>query len=137
MINGDSDDPIGDFHTVNQELLLFNPKLAEKIQVVVVNKVDIPSVRAKVDSIMKRLRTVAGHTRVMCISAVTGENVMQCMQRVHRLVRSLPEQAAMELFTEEEDRVNFEEETDDKFEVITDDKYPNQFRVVGSRIEKV
>jgi GTPase involved in cell partitioning and DNA repair len=39
VIRGDSEDPIGDFKAINQEIELFNPKLANKTQVgfIVVN----------------------------------------------------------------------------------------------------
>ena len=39
--------------------------------------------------------------------------------------------------TEEENRVNFEDEASEEFEVLVDDNYPGQFRVVGTKIEKV
>jgi hypothetical protein len=43
----------------------------------------------------------------------------------------------MELFTEEEERVDFDAEEDASFEIFTDESYPGQFRVVGEKIEKV
>jgi len=33
VVNGDSPDPVGDYQAINQELALFNPKLADKPQV--------------------------------------------------------------------------------------------------------
>ena len=33
--------------------------------------------------------------------------------------------------------MNFEDEASEDFEVLVDDNYPGQFRVVGSKIEKV
>ena len=54
----------------------------------------------------------------MGISAATGERVKELMQRVRKVVESLPQQSDFELFTEEEERVSFEEQTSDKFEVI-------------------
>ena len=33
VLRGDSEDPLGDFIAINQELELFNPKLADKLQV--------------------------------------------------------------------------------------------------------
>ena len=137
VVNGDSDDPIGDFKAINQELQLFNPKLALKTQVVVVNKIDIPAVQDKLPELKLQLRELAGHSRIMGISAATGENVKELMRRVHSLVSALPAQSELELFTDEVDRVSFEEELDDKFEILTDKNYPGQFRVVGSRIEAV
>ena len=55
VLRGDSVDPVGDFVAINQELELFNPKLAEKLQVVVVNKIDIPEVRDKLDELTKQV----------------------------------------------------------------------------------
>ena len=137
VLRGDSEDPVGDFVAINQELELFNPKLADKLQVVVVNKIDIPEVRDQLEDLTKRIKQVAGHTRVMGISAATGERVKELMQRVRKVVESLPQQSDFELFTEEEDRVNFDDQASDKFEVFTDDRFPGQFRVVGDKIEKV
>lgn len=57
--------------------------------------------------------------------------------RVRKVVESLPTQSDFELFTEEEERVSFEDEMTEKFEVFTDDNFPGQFRVVGDKIEKV
>ena len=46
-MDGSSEDPIGDFITINQELEKYDPFLSNKPQVVVLNKVDIPEVREK------------------------------------------------------------------------------------------
>lgn len=137
VVKGDSEDPLGDFIAINQELELFNPKLANKTQVVVVNKIDIPEVKEKLPELIKAIRQKAGHTRIMGISAATRENVRELMSRVQKLVNSLPKQTSLELFTEEEDRINFEESEDDNFEIFTDENFPGQFRVVGPKIEKV
>lgn len=137
VIRGDSEDPLGDFKAINQELELFNPKLANKTQVVVVNKIDIPEVREKLEPLLTSIRKEAGHSRVLGISAATGERTKELMQRVRRLVESMPKQDAMELFTEEEERVDFADEVDDKFDVFTDDQFPGQYRVVGDKIERV
>lgn len=137
MIKGDSEDPIGDFMAINQELEMFNPRLANKTQVVVVNKIDIPEVREKLDETIAKLRKLTGHTRIMGISAATGENVKDLMKRVYKVVESLPRQTSYELFTDDEERVNFEEEDDDQFEILTDENFPGQFRIVGGKIEKI
>jgi GTPase len=47
VVDGSSEDPIGDFVTINRELQRYDPFLAEKPQVVVLNKVDIPEVKEK------------------------------------------------------------------------------------------
>ena len=45
IVSGDSADPIGDFKAVNAELQNYSPLLANKPQVVVLNKLDISEVR--------------------------------------------------------------------------------------------
>lgn len=137
VIRGDSVDPIGDFVAINQELELFNPILANKTQVVVLNKIDLPEVRDQQVELLKQLRKVAGHTRVIPISAATGENVRDLMVRTKKLVDALPAQTSAELFTDEEERVNFEEEENNNFEILSDPKFPGQFRIVGEKIEKM
>ena len=46
VLNGDSPDPLGDFEAINQELALFNPALADRPQIVVFNKMDLPDAQA-------------------------------------------------------------------------------------------
>ena len=46
LLNGASPDPIGDFEAINQELILFNPQLADKPQLVVLNKMDLLDAQA-------------------------------------------------------------------------------------------
>ena len=46
LLDGISPDPVGDYDAINQELALFAPMLADKPQVVVLNKMDLPDVRA-------------------------------------------------------------------------------------------
>jgi 50S ribosomal subunit-associated GTPase HflX len=86
VVNGDSEDPVGDFRAINEELRLFSPQLAGKVQAVAVNKVDIPAVRARLPGLVQELREAAGHGRVVGISAATTEGVQDLMRRVQRLV---------------------------------------------------
>jgi GTP-binding protein len=162
VVNGDSADALGDFTAINQELQLFNPQLAQKAQVVVVNKIDIPAVREALPGLAARLRQAAGHSRVMGISAATGENVRELLRRVHKLVRAVerdgegahvkaagtstgsvlgqgaPAAAGLELGGAAEEVVSYAEDGADRsFEVLTDDSHPGQFRVQGKHIEKV
>jgi len=55
-----------------QELVLFNPKLALKPQVVVVNKIDLPEVAERLPDTLAMLKKECGHNRVMAVSAATG-----------------------------------------------------------------
>jgi GTP-binding protein len=137
ILDGDSKDPIGDFKVINQELELFNPNLKDRTQVVVINKIDIPDVKELLPEMVSDIKRISGHTRVMGISAATRENVPELMKRVRKLIDAMPSQSEFELFTEEEERVTFDDEEDDEFEILYDDQFPGQFRVAGAKIEKM
>ncbi|MEZ4659918.1 MAG: GTPase ObgE [Caldilineaceae bacterium] len=88
LLNGDSPDPLGDFEAINQELTLFNPALADKPQIVVLNKMDLPHARDVWPTIEKAL--LEHDQPCMNISAVTGQNVQQLLYRAQEMLDALP-----------------------------------------------
>jgi GTP-binding protein len=131
LLNGASPDPLGDFDAINQELSLFNPALADKPQIVVLNKLDLPEARAhwpQVEAHMGRLELP-----VMAISAVTGENVQALLYRVQALLDSV-QLPAVE--TEPADElVEIKPQPDRKaFEI--EHAEPHLWRVRGHEIER-
>lgn len=88
LLNGISPDPIGDFEAINQELALFKPALADKPQIVVLNKMDIPDVRASWPAVEEAIRRYG--LPVFAISAVTGEGVTELLRQVQTLLDQLP-----------------------------------------------
>lgn len=87
LLNGDSEDPLGDFEAINQELVLFNPQLAHRPQIVVLNKIDLPHATEHWDAIQSHMEDLG--LPVMQVSAVTGENVQQLLYRVQEMLDSL------------------------------------------------
>jgi len=73
LIDGASASPVEDMVRVNAELSLFDSALAQKPQLVVVNKIDLPQVRARLAE-LKDTFSNAG-TSVLFVSAVRGEGV--------------------------------------------------------------
>jgi len=90
VVDATSEDPIGDFHTINKELEQYDSFLAQKIQVVVLNKNDTIQ-KDKNEELLNSLRDAAGHTRVLSISAVTKDGVKELMGRLKKLVSVQPE----------------------------------------------
>ena len=88
LLDGNSPDPLGDFEAINLELRLFKPGLVDKPQLVVLNKMDLPSAQA-VWPVVKEAIEQAG-LPVMAISAVTGENVQELIYRVQAMLDELP-----------------------------------------------
>lgn len=91
VIDGTSEDPLGDFKTINKELARYDEFLAEKPQVVVLNKIDVPEVQEKQEELMQALREAAGHSRVLSISAATTANVKELMGRLKKFASVQPE----------------------------------------------
>lgn len=91
VVDGMSEDPLGDFHTINNELLLYDEFLAQKPQVVVLNKIDIPQVKEREEELLEALRQAAGHSRVLSISAATRVRVKELMGRLKKFVAVQPD----------------------------------------------
>jgi GTP-binding protein len=89
LLNGASPDPVGDFEAVNQELTLFNPAVADKPQLVVLNKLDLPDAQA----IWPTVEAAMAHYELptMAISAATGEGVVEMLRRVRTILDALPQ----------------------------------------------
>ena len=84
LIGGDSVSPVKDMIQVNAELSLFDSALAQKPQLVVVNKIDLSQVRARLAEI-KDVFSSVGAT-VFFISAATGEGVTGLMAETLKLL---------------------------------------------------
>ena len=129
LLNGASPDPLGDFDAINQELSLFNPALADKPQIVVLNKLDLTEAREHwlaVEAHMQRL-----DLPVMAISAVTGENVQALLYRVQAMLDALPPVTAEPV----EEVIEIKPEPDRKAFTIEHPE-PNLWRVRGHEIER-
>jgi GTP-binding protein len=135
LLNGLSPDPIGDFDAINAELELFNPLLADKPQIVALNKIDQPEVAGLWPEIRAELEA-RGVDEPMVISALTGEGVQTLLRRVVAMLDDLPEPTALS-----DETVVYRPEIDeDFFEVereggdLTGQSV--RWRVSGVRIER-
>ena len=144
VVDGTSDDPVGDFNILNKELAMYDDKLGKKPQVVVLNKCDVSEVKDQQDELVDKLRLAAGHSRVMTISAATTENVKELMRRLKMFVEAERKKAIEEdLFDDDAvvaevdfSKAALDSDSDD-FEIISDPAYPGQWRVKGEYIEQI
>ena len=92
MLDGLSEDPVGDYRMVNEELQMFNPEMAEKPQLVVVNKLDVTEVREQQGDLETRLLEAIGDRSagVQFISAATGEGVDTLMGNILNALSEIP-----------------------------------------------
>ena len=98
MLDGLSEDPVNDYRMINQELEQFNPEMAEKPQLVVVNKLDVTEVREAQEGLTARLMEAIGDmgSRVHFISAATGEGVDQLLGNIVGTLAEMPKEEAEE-----------------------------------------
>lgn len=76
----DVDEPLASWRAVNRELELFDPALADKSQLVVANKIDLPDARERIDLLKQQLPE--RYRPLLAISAVTGEGVRALVQKI-------------------------------------------------------
>jgi len=80
----DPDDPLHQYHTINQELVMYDEKLVKKPQIVVLNKLDLPGVRKAAEIFQSALKD----KKVLLISALTGQGLEQLKSQIVRLLDS-------------------------------------------------
>ena len=88
IISGSAESPVEDMLHTNEELALFDPILAQKPQIIVLNKIDLPEVKERLGAIKKEL-TGAG-IKAHYISAAGGQGVHELMSDTLQLLKKAP-----------------------------------------------
>jgi GTP-binding protein len=131
LLNGASPDPLADFDQISQELALFSPKLAQKSQVVVLNKIDLPEAADHWPAVQARAKALGWP--VHQISAATQQGVRALVGKLFEYLDNLPpeplfEEEAAPVFTLAQDENYFE------IEPLPDGE---GWRVTGPRIREL
>jgi GTP-binding protein len=128
LLNGENDDPLADYNQINMELSLFDERLRDRPQIVVLNKMDMPNAQEKWPEIEAELK--ARGVEPLAISAVTHEHVETLIRRAFEVAATIPD----EIPTEPVEMPLYElPEEDIPFEITPED---DGFRVSGKRIER-
>ena len=75
-------DPVVDYETINRELALYSPHLAEKPQIVVATKMDLTDAHERADTLAQYL--AGKQIPLLRISAVTGEGLPAVLDGIVR-----------------------------------------------------
>lgn len=125
LLDGTSGDPLHDYDVINHELAAFSERLASKPQVVVLNKMDLPSVR-EIWPLVQEMFAERG-IEPLAISAATGKDVRPLLWELARRLAQIP----VEIPAEE---VEAEPEVDEKaFTIFKDNR---GWHVRGVAIER-
>lgn len=99
LVDATAEDPVGDLSMVNDEIQLYGTgTLAEKPQVVIVNKMDAAwgdlddeTKEEKKNELASNLKAAMGHTRLMWVSAKERDGVDELMTRMASYVGTMKE----------------------------------------------
>lgn len=126
LLNGESEDPLADYSQINNELALFDEKLGEKPQLVVLNKIDIPEVQEKVATLKRAFKKK--NVVLYAISALARVDLMPTLWKAAELLSQAPEPekpSALPVYKPVDDAGSFE--------IIREEEH---WRIVGKSIER-
>ncbi len=96
LLDGGSPSIVDDMKKLDAELALYKPALAEKPQLVAVNKIDLPEVQARLSQLRQIFSSLG--IKVFFVSAITREGVPELVsEMVKMLDRAREESAAPEM----------------------------------------
>jgi GTP-binding protein len=87
LISGESASPVKDMMTLNNELALFDTGLAQKPQIVVLNKIDLDEVKQRRGAIEEEFEDAG--IKAHYISAATGRGVPALMKETLKVLKSI------------------------------------------------
>jgi GTPase len=87
MLDATAENPLEDYETVRRELQLYDDRLAEKPEIVALNKVDVPQARIRAEG----LRGAFPGREVALLSGATGEGTRDLLQRLLRMLQETAE----------------------------------------------
>jgi len=98
LVDGGSKSPVDDMLRVNNELELFDTDLARKRQLVAINKIDLPDVRARMAELKEAFNGIG--IDPLFLSAITGEGVPELTGKTIEVLEKVTMQRVAENETE-------------------------------------
>jgi GTP-binding protein len=78
--------PLRDYLALRRELELYDPALAERAEIVVLSKVDLPSTRTRLGAL--RASFARRKVELLAMSSVTGQGVTEVLEAAFRALAS-------------------------------------------------
>ena len=125
----DGRDPVEDFEKINEELRLYDPKLAERYQVVAANKIDLPQGKENLERFTREVE--AKGYKVFPISAASNTGVWQLMQYIAAKLDELPVVVPL---TDTDEEVVYTAKEEEPFTIRREG---NVFIVEGNWVDKL
>ena len=119
--------PYEDYIKINKELKEFNPKILEKPQIVIANKMDMPDAIKNLEEFKKKV------DNVYPVKAVTGEGLTEVVEELSKMLNKIAKQP---LYEEEkfESHVLYKFVEKDPFTIVKED---DAYVIKGEIVEKL
>lgn len=131
MAGSEGRDPYEDYVAINKELQLYNEKLADRPQIVVANKMDLPEA---IENLEEFKQKVGPEVQILSISAATQMGIREMIYAVADQLDALPQLALVEE-VEHEERVVYKAEPEEKEFTIRREN--EMYVVVSEKLEKM
>jgi len=128
ILDGLGEDPFADYSQINSELVLFDPNLGKKPQLVVLNKIDQPDVQEKLKELQKKFKKKK--VELLTISALARTNTRDLLIKAYQLLQETPPIELIEL------PMPIYKPKDDPREFVITNEGPGEWRISGAAIER-
>ena len=121
-------DPYEDYQIIRKELETFSPKLLNKQEIIIANKMDIPSSKENLEEFKKKV-----NKDIYEISAINNQNLDTIINVLSELVKNTKEEVLYEEEVQEK-HVLYKFKKEKPFTII---KEGNDFVIKGDQVEKI
>lgn len=129
-------DPVADFKIINSELEKYNPKLAERPQIVALNKADLIADKEELELLKQEFKDMGYEAFV--ISAVTGEGFDALLSRCVQILAEIGDDVEPIFDLEPEEDIVYNPEAQNKdFDVHIEDSRDGRVFVVDGDFERL
>lgn len=123
-------DPYEDYVLINKELEEFNEKLIKKPQIIIANKMDLPSAKEELEKFKEKVSDV----EIYEISAATNQGLQKVVDRLADLVDEVPTSPLYE-DSQIESHVLYKFKKEEPFTITRDDD--GTWAIQGKEVEKI
>ena len=124
-------DPLEDYHIINREISLYNPRLSKLPQLIALNKIDLPQTRENLPRLLEFFRKEG--KRAFPISALTGDGIHELLWATYGLLERINEILARK---RERKRVSSSKLVRKKFPPFMIRKEGGKFVVEGEKVRR-
>ncbi|EXX85551.1 GTPase ObgE [Paenibacillus darwinianus] len=121
MAGTEGRDPFEDWMKINDELVKYNAKLAERPQIIAANKMDMPDAGDQLELFKQQLEELADgkEYEIVPISSLTKNGIQELLYKAADLLDALPEAPPLEEVSEIEERkvYRYEKKDNDEFTI--------------------